>query len=60
MTTRLMMNDDLQDEYDEHPQSREQLTLSRDGLDGCGTFFIVVNYLVDATAHGTRTLDPGI
>jgi len=45
------------------PSLEEQLTLSLDGLDGldgCGTFFIVVNYLVDATAHGIRTLDPSI
>jgi hypothetical protein len=42
------------------PSLEEQLTLTLDGLDGCGTFFIVVNYLVDATAHGIRTLDPSI
>ena len=46
-----MMNDDLQDEYDEHPSLEEQLTLSLDELHRCGTFFIVVNHLVDASAE---------
>ena len=32
-----MMNDDLQDEYDEHPSLEEQLTLSLDGLHGVKT-----------------------
>ena len=32
-----MMNDDLQDEYDEDSSLEKQLTLSLDGLHGCGT-----------------------
>jgi len=60
ITTRLMMNDDLQDEYDEHPSLEEQLTLRLDGFHGRGTFFIVVNHLVEASAHGIRTHDPSI
>ena len=54
------MNDDLQDEYGEHPSLEEQLTLSLDGFHGCATFFIVVNHLVDASAHGIRSHDPSI
>ena len=38
----------------------EQLTLSPDGFHGCGTFFIIVNHLVDASAHGIRTHVPSI
>ncbi len=54
------MNDDLQDEYDEHPSLEEQLTLRLDGLRGGGTFFIVVKHVVDPSAHGIRTHDPSI
>jgi hypothetical protein len=32
--TRLMMNDDLQDECEEHSSVEEQVTLSLDGLHG--------------------------
>ena len=32
-----MMNDDLQDEYDEHPSLEEQLAMSLDGLHGLKT-----------------------
>jgi hypothetical protein len=52
ITTRLMMNDHLQDEFDEDPSLEEQLILSLDGLHRCGAFFIVVNHLVHASAHG--------
>ncbi len=55
-----MMNDDLQDEFDEHPSLEEQLILSLDEFHLCGTFCIVVNHLVDASAHGIRTHDLGI
>jgi hypothetical protein len=54
ITARLMMNDNLQDEFDEHPNLEKQLILSLDGLHRCGAFFIVVNHLVDASAHGIR------
>ena len=54
------MNDNLQDEYDEDSSLEEQLTLSLDGLHGYGTFFIVVNHMVDASAHGIRTHDFGV
>jgi len=56
----LRMNGHSQDEFDEHPRLEEQLTLSLDRLHGCGIFFIVVNHLVDASAHGIRTHDPSI
>ena len=45
------MNDDLQDEFDEYPSLEEQLVLSLEGLHGCGTFFVVVDHLVDASVH---------
>jgi hypothetical protein len=51
-----MMNDGLQDEYDEHRRLEEQLILSLDRFHGCGTFFIVVNYLVDTSAHGKKRM----
>jgi hypothetical protein len=39
-----MMNDDLQDEYDEHPSLEEQLTLSLDGLHRLKTEPVPVNH----------------
>jgi hypothetical protein len=54
------MNGNLQDEFDEHPRLEKQLILRLDQFHGCGTFFIVVNDLVDALAHGIRTHDFGI
>jgi hypothetical protein len=54
------MNGDLQDVFDEHPRLEKQLTLRLDQFSGCGTFFIVVSDLVDASAHRIRTHDLGI
>jgi hypothetical protein len=53
----LMMNDGLQDEYDEHRRLEEQLILSLDRFHWCGTFFIVVKHLVDTSAHGIKAHD---
>jgi len=36
------MNDDLQNEYDEHPSLAEQLTLSLDGLHGLKTEPVII------------------